>query len=360
MNFRTLGAIAWVTALAGTPALHAQEAEPPVPPQVPPVPTAPAPAPPAPRMPSGPIEVNGIAAKVNARVITKNQVSFMLAPIYAQLVAQFPRRGPEFERRFTEARDNVLKELIDRQILLDEFKVMGASIRPHIIDEEVKRQVRELYNGNESKFRDELKKSRLTMDGYREMTREKMIVQAMRQQKLADAPPPLPNEVSREYAEIKQSIRDTSKDVISFQKIFIPRVDPENPASAPEIQLTLAEDIASQIAQGKDFSELAKTHSKDAFAEQGGVQNDVPRIDLAPEFAAIIFDAPEGGLVGPLEDPQGFTLVKVVKKVYGPSPPLSQVRQMVEERVRRKKTSVQYERWIEGLRKKAMIDIKLK
>ena len=36
-------------------------------------------------MPSGPIEVNGIAAKVNGRVITKNQVSFMLAPVYAQL-----------------------------------------------------------------------------------------------------------------------------------------------------------------------------------------------------------------------------------------------------------------------------------
>lgn len=360
MNFRSFGAIALAAALGGVPALHAQEAEPPVPPQVPPVPAPAPPAPPAPMMPSGPIEVNGIAAKVNARIITKNQVSFMLAPIYAQLVAQFPRRGPEFERRFNEARDGVLKELIDRQILLDEFKTMGASIKPHIIDEEVKRQVRELYNGNETKFREELKKSRLTMDGYREMTREKMIVQAMRQQKLADAPPPLPNEVSREYAEIKQNLRDTSKDVISFQKIFIPRVDAENPASSPETQLTLAEDLAGQIGQGKDFAELAKTYSKDAFAEQGGAQNDVPRIDLAPEFAAIIFDAPEGGLVGPLEDPQGFTLVKVTKKVFGPAPPLEKVRPMVEERVRRKKTSVQYDRWIEGLRKKAMIDIKLK
>src|SRR5690606_17435111 len=108
------------------------------------------------------------------------------------------------------------------------------------IDEEIKRQMRENYNGDEVKFREELKRSRLTMEGYREMTREKMIVQAMRQQQFADAPPPLPNEINREYAEIKDTLRDMTKDVISFQKIFIPRLDSENPLSTPETQLTLA------------------------------------------------------------------------------------------------------------------------
>jgi hypothetical protein len=70
-------------------------------------PSAPAPTPPK---PSGPVEVNGIAAKVNGRVITKNEVSFMLAPIYAQLASQFPRRGAEFERQFKIARDGIVQE----------------------------------------------------------------------------------------------------------------------------------------------------------------------------------------------------------------------------------------------------------
>jgi parvulin-like peptidyl-prolyl isomerase len=149
------------------------------------------------------VEVNGIAAKVNGSVITKNEVAFMLSPIYSQLVTQFPRRGPEFEKQFNEAREKILQELIDRRIILDEFKQIGASIRSNLIDEEVKRQIRELYNGNESLFREELKKSRMTMDGYREMTREKMVVQAMRAQQFSDAPPPLPNEIQNEYDEVK-------------------------------------------------------------------------------------------------------------------------------------------------------------
>ncbi|NJM37421.1 MAG: hypothetical protein HC845_05900 [Akkermansiaceae bacterium] len=292
-------------------------------------------------------------------MITKNQVSFMLAPVYAQLVTQFPRRGPQFEAKFKEAKANIVQELIDRQIILTEFKQLGATIKPNIIDDEIKRQMRELYNGDESKFREELKRSRLTMEGYRELTKEKMVVQAMRSQQFSEAPPPLPNEIQKEYNEIKPTLRDFTKDVISFQKIFIPAGDPQNPTSTPEMQLALAEDIAKQLSEGKDFAELAKTYSKDAYAETGGLQENIPRTDLSPEFAAIIVDAPVGKIVGPLLDRQGFTIVKPTKVTYGPSPALDdKVRQMVEERVRRKKTSAQYERWIEGRRKRAMIDIR--
>lgn len=311
--------------------------------------------------PQGPVEVNGIAAKVNGRVITKNQVSFMMAPIYAQLATQYPRRGPHFETELKKAKKNILQELIDRQIILDEFKQIGASIKPHVIDDEVKRQVQELYNGDEAKFRAELQRSRLTMPGYREMTREKMVVQAMRSQQFADAPPPLPNEIQKEYQEIKKTLRDTSQDVISFRKIFLPATDPSNPASTPETQLELAEDLHRQIVKGADFAELAKTYSRDAFAEQGGLQERVARPDLAPEFSALLFEASAGSTLEPMLDPRGFTIVQIIHIDFGPSPPLSkpEVRQLVEERVRKKKTSAQYDRWIENRRKRAIIDIRI-
>lgn len=306
---------------------------------------------------SAPVEVNGIAAKVNGKIITKNEVSFMLAPRFAQLATQFPRRGPEFERQFEEARKNIMQELIDRQIILAEFEQLGAAINDNIIEDEVDRQVRELYNGSEVKFREELKKSRLTMDRYREITREKMVVEFMRAQQFSDAPPPLPDEVRNEYNRIKSEIRDQSKDQISFRKIFIPSEDPQNPLATPESQLALAEGITKEIKEGKDFAELAKTYSKDAFATEGGLQENVDRTDFAAEFAAIIFEAPENQVIGPLLDPRGFTIVKVTNKNLGPAPPLSKVRDMVERRVQRKKTSTQYERWIEGKRERAMIEI---
>ena len=307
-----------------------------------------------PQQPSEPMAEN-IAAKVNGRVITRDQVNFMLAPLQAQLGSRFPRRGAEFERQLTAAREGIVQELIDRQILLDEFEKLVASTKPSSINEEIKRQIRELFNGDEAKFREELERSSLTMDRYREMTHEKMVVQAMRSLLFSDAPPPLPNEIENEYKEMKASLRDMSKDVISFRKIFIPSADAQNPSLTPESQLLLAENLVSQLGEGKDFSELAKSYSRDALAANGGLHENVPRADLDPEFAAVIFEAPVGKVLGPLLDPRGFTIAIPIKIEFGPSPPLEDdVREMIKQRVNRKKTSALYDNWIENRRKRAI------
>jgi peptidyl-prolyl cis-trans isomerase SurA len=305
---------------------------------------------------SGATKVGGIAATVNGRVITENQINFSLAPYAMQLMAQYPRRGPEFERLLNEAREKLLAEMIDREIILDEFKAMGATLKPQVVEEEINRQIRERFNGKRQTLLEELKKNRMTLESYREMTRDKLAVQAMRAQHFSDAPPPLPNEIQREYAELKSTIRDQTKDVITFQMIFIPRIDTETQSDA-DAQLAIAEDVFAQLKDGKDFAELAKQYSKDAFAEAGGTREKVVRPDLSPAFASILFDAEPGKLIGPLEDPAGFSIVKVISKELGPSRPLSdpEIRDMVEESVRRKKTSGSYDKWIAGKRKSAII-----
>jgi parvulin-like peptidyl-prolyl isomerase len=323
---------------------------------------APAQQPPAPAAPAGAFEINGIAAKVNGKAITKSELNFRLAPIFAQLAAQFPRRGAEFERQVLEAREKILQEMIDRKIILSEFEVLekkGANLPDHVVDKEVKRQIQTNFDGNEAKFQEELKRARMSTAGYREMTREQLIVQAMRAEHFADAPPPLPGEITQEYNEVKDKLRDTTKDQIDFHKLFLPRIDSENPLATPETQLELAEKLAADIKAGADVAELAKQHSRDAYAAEGGFQKDVPRTDLQPEFAAVIFAAKAGETVGPLEDPVGYTIVKISKITPGPYPPLSEVREMIEERVRTKKNSVAYEKWIEGKRKSAMIEKKI-
>lgn len=336
--------IAWLALLAAAPGF-AQE------------PAAPA------AVPAGAFEVNAIAAKVNGLAITKSELGFRFAPIYAQLAAQYPRRGPEFDRQALEAREKILQEMIDRKIILSEFKQLekkGANLPNHVVEKEIQRQIQTNFNGDEVKFEEELKRGRMTRDGYRAMTKEQLIVQAMRAEHFSDAPPPLPGEVAKEYSEMKELFRDTSKDEITFNKIFIPAQDPANAFSTPETQLALAEKLAADIKGGADIAELAKQHSKDAFAEQGGFQADVPRTELATEFAAIIFAGKKGDVLGPLVDPVGFTVVKIVGINLAPAPPMNaEIRAQVEERVRAKKTAAVYEKWIEGKRRSAMIEKKL-
>jgi peptidyl-prolyl cis-trans isomerase SurA len=80
---------------------------------------------------------------------------------------------------------------------------------------------------------------------------------------------------------------------------------------------------------------------------------------MCPALIAIIFAGKDGDVVGPLEDPVGFTIVKITKINQGPYPPLSEVREMIEERVKTKKNATTYEKWISNKRKSAMIEKKL-
>ena len=85
--------------------------------------------------------VNRIAATVNGRPITANEVSVRLMPIGAQLAAQYPKQGPEFYKQLALAKKNIIEDLVERELLRNEFEGMGGVIRDSLIDQEVNRTI---------------------------------------------------------------------------------------------------------------------------------------------------------------------------------------------------------------------------
>ena len=304
-------------------------------------------------------EVTGIAAKVNGRVITKNEVNYHLTPYRQQLDAQMPRKGANYDKLINKARTDILNSLIERELILSEFhtKIKGK-MPDHAIDAEIKRQIRDLYNNNRNEYVKALRQSGMTTQQHRRETEKKLIVQAMRAQQFSNAVPPLPNEVSAEYHKHKLKMRDITGDALEFHKIYIPKFDQANPLLVPEEQLTLAEDIVKQLKNGGDFEDLAKEHSTDSYAEDGGKVTE-KRTDLSPAFAAILMETDDGKILGPLEDARGFTIVRVDKKIYGPVPSLNKVRKTIESRVRARKNKARQDRWIKRLHDNAMITKKI-
>ena len=305
------------------------------------------------------VEVTGIAAKVNGRVITKNEVNFHMTPIKQQVDAAMPRKGDEYYKTLKEVRGKILDDLIERELILSEFNTLtqGNGISPRAIDDEIERQIRDNFNSNRTEFNKALKQSGITPDQNRREVEKKLIVQAMRSQQFKNSIPPLPDEVAAEYKEQKIKMRDTTGDALEFHKIYIRKEDRTNPMITPEGQLDLAEDIVAKLKKGADFSDLAKEHSSDAYAEDGGNAGKTKRTDLSPSFATILMETPAKTVLGPLEDPYGYTIVRVDKKYYGPSPSLSKVRPEMENRVRARKNAAKLDRWTKRLRDNAMIQI---
>lgn len=300
--------------------------------------------------------VNRVAATVNGRVITTNELNYNLAPIYAQLSVQFPRRGNEFVRQMKLAKDMVLDELVDRELVMHEFAASQREIRDSFVNDEIEREINLRFDGKRDKFLETLKQAGMTQQSHREMVKRRMIVQAMRQEKYDQGLPPTPDEVQREYAKTKADYRERAKDKIQFEKIFIALPATKVDADSAEVQLKLAELIAEKIKAGEDFAEFAKKYSKDMHAENGGQWPEIERSELSPEFASVVFESPEGKLIGPLLDPFGFTIVRVKSKKLAPSPALEQIKPQIEEAVQRRRSAERYQKWIKRLRSTAMID----
>lgn len=312
-------------------------------------------------IPAMALEVTGIAAKVNGRVITKNELNYHLTPYRQQLDASMPRKGSKYYELIGKARDEILDNLIERELILSEFRVRTGDrqLPAYAIDQEIDRQIRELYNNNRSEFNKALRLAGLTAAQHRREVEKKLIVQAMRSQQFNNATPPMPREVEAEYNEHKSKMRDITGDALEFHKIYISKTDPSNELVTPETQLQLAEDIVTRLKKGEDFEGLAKEHSVDAYAQDGGKVGKTMRTDLSPAFAAILMETPIGEILGPLEDSRGYTIVRLDQKHLGPTPSFSEVKKQMESRVKSRKNKDKNDRWIDRLKANAMIEKKV-
>ena len=128
----------------------------------------------------GVFEVNGIAAKVNGRVITKNQIHMLMVPKKRKLDARFPQQGAEYEDELEEVRKQTIHEQIERLKLIDRFNKPPIQIDGKAVADEIGREIRDVYEGDRELFRETLRSFRMTMDGYRNLIREKLLAEALR------------------------------------------------------------------------------------------------------------------------------------------------------------------------------------
>ncbi len=302
--------------------------------------------------------VNRTAATVNGRPITSSEVRARLAPYFRELMMLYPRQGPRFNSELVAAKKAVLNDLIERELVLSDFSTKGYQIKEDQVDEEINRRVLMMYNGHRSEFLDNLRKSGMTYSEYRESVKKEITVSAMRGMRYERGIPPTPDEIKEEYNTTSSEYRDITKDRITYSKIFIPAVDPDDPMLTPEERYKFAVRLREQIEAGKvSFADAAREHSRDAYAQEGGKWPSLQRNELAVEFANVVFAARPGQLVGPLLDPAGFTIVKVHGKKLSAAPALSnpEIKQKVDDAVRRKKSEQRYRQWVERLRDKAVI-----
>jgi len=296
--------------------------------------------------------VNGIAAVVNGNVITRSEV---IDAVKAQeQIYRFQMRDDPMglERALKELREGAVDSLIDRELILAEFRKIGGSIKAQYVEDDVNSIVRENFGGNRDAFVTELARSGMTLKKFRELREKMIIVQVMRGRHGSEQSPPTPLEVQDFYSKNIEKYRDN--DMIKISTITIPKYSGES-TSSPASQRRLAEDIRKKVLAGANFAETARTYSQDSRSEDGGEWPWMERTQMKKSIADSAFAVREGGVSPVVEDEAAFIVIAVDAKKLGTPEPLEKVRPQIERMIRQEKSKMALDSWLEGLRRKAVI-----
>ena len=110
--------------------------------------------------------LDGIAAVVNNDVVTFSQVRELVAS--KEKSAKDTYKGEELVAKIKEIRLAAINDLIDRQLILQEFKSKGFQIPDYFIDERVTTIVREEFGNDRAAFVRTLAAQGFTLERFRD------------------------------------------------------------------------------------------------------------------------------------------------------------------------------------------------
>ena len=292
--------------------------------------------------------VDGIAAIVNGDVVTYSQVRGLSGPREKLLRSQF--EGEELINKIKEARQAALRDLIDRQLILQSFRKENFQIPDHYIEGKMHDIIREDFGGDRNTFIKTLEAQNYTLGEFKKMETERLIVQAMRGQKAKPNMVISPAKIEEYYKAHQEDF--SAKEEIKLRLIMIPTH--ANDSNAPA-QKAMADEIVSKLANGAEFDRMAQVYSEDSSRELGGDWGWIERKTLAGPLEKVAFKLGRGKVSNVIDFNGNYYILKVEDKRGGTTKSITDARPDIEKKLLQQQAQDLQERWITSLRSKAFI-----
>ncbi|MGI9088746.1 MAG: peptidylprolyl isomerase [Chthoniobacterales bacterium] len=292
--------------------------------------------------------VDGIAAVVNGEVITMSQIRQLVGPREKLLRSQYS--GAELEKQIKTARDAALKDLIDRQLIVQSFKDEKLALPDYFVEQRVKDIIRENFGGDRNTFIKTLQAQNYSLSQFKKDEFEKIIVSAMRGKNVKPQTIASPAKIEEFYRKHRDLF--TSKEEVKLRMIMVPSKASEGNAAS---QKAMAEEILGKLASGADFSRMAQMYSEDSTRDLGGDWGWIGPKTLAPELEKVAFNLPVKKISNIVELGGNYYILRIDEKRGGATKPLAEVRNDVEKMITQEEAQRMQEHWLAGLRQKAAI-----
>ena len=306
---------------------------------------------------------DGIAAVVNDKVITYLQINEQVAE--AQKLLEQNYSGEELAQRVKEAKLDVLRALIQRELIIQDFKnAKGGFIPDTYINERINSIIREEYGGDRVAFIKTLYERGTTMQKYRDEIADSAIVEYMRSINVTQTVLISPFQIEQYYQQnLRLFVQDEQVKVstIVLRKALFPsqKTGPDGKQITYDPQLEIANEILYKLDTGSDFAELAKSYSEAPNKDDGGelgwvTQNG--KTAIRPDLWDAIAKLQPGQHTDVVTTSDGFYyIVQVEDRKKAAVTSLEDVRAQIEQTVISEQSQIREQNWLDSLRAKAYI-----
>ncbi|UCH46047.1 MAG: peptidylprolyl isomerase [Nitrospiraceae bacterium] len=297
-------------------------------------------------------EGNKIVAKVNGQ------------PIYEDALTPFVRKEIKKYKKYSVQRDTskiekhlqkkALEKVIARDLLYQESQKIDIEGIEEKIAERMKK-AKEKYESNEE-YASYLKTRGLTEKDVKESTRRSIAVDEYLKMKGIREPEVPEEEIRAYYNRHKRSFK--REETIMASHILIMVKEEAKPEEREEARAK-AESIRKGILAGEDFAEMAKKHSTDSRASQGGDLGYINRKYMPSEFDEVAFALKESEVSEVVHTKHGYHIIKVTEHIPEGITPYEEVRDFIGKFLKGELARKNYLTHVKELKSKAKIEILL-
>jgi peptidyl-prolyl cis-trans isomerase SurA len=258
----------------------------------------------------------------------------------------------------TDLAKQLLPKLIDNRLQLQEADREKVVVEDAEVNDELSERVKTTYGAKSLEdFERMLKEQGVTMETVKKRLRDSLRVQKVIRRKVALRVSVTDQEI-QQYLEENRSKLETGLSYHARHILVVPE-DASARDAAWEAARIKAELIRAQLRDGADFADMARQHSKDATARDGGDLGILKRGELSQEIEAEILALQPGELSRPYRSPLGYHLFRLESKDSLEGDGLVRVKQQIREILFREKYETRLDAWLKEIKQRAIIEVRM-
>lgn len=310
--------------------------------------------------------VEEIIARVNSNIITQADLRRSVEQYKEDMAKPEMANIPADERP---QEQNLLRDLIDRQLLLQKGNELGLSA-----DTDVVKRLDQIRQQMHAESLEDLEKAAqaqgVSFEDFKQNLKDGIIQQKVIQQEVGGHITVTQQQIQQFYEKHKTELEQPeqvrlSEILVSTQKAPAVKTEkgktvlPEAPdADTVAAAQKKADAIYAQLQKGAKFSDIAKSSSDGPTAQNGGDLEYFRRGTLSKELETQVFALKAGEFTPPIRTNQGWVILKVTEHQVAGIPPLKDVEMRIQERLYMEQMQPQLRAYLTKLREDAYIDIK--